>query len=268
VPEHEELNARIPAYVREELDPSDRLELETHLGGCPQCAARLESARLLAGAMRDAGEELFAGHPDELTLRQHALDLLPAGAGAIDRHLASCAACALEVSVWKRGAVAAPGLSWKQLLTAAAGVAIGIGVVLALRQPPVPSPVPAPATAEATGPAPFLLLQGPLRGEGRPPVLSVPDDAPYLLIAVSPLIPSDAPDETAFRLEIRVPGGGPSWSVDLPAGRIREEVRTAGILVLPVPAAALPAGVYDLRLLEASDPVGPPIIDWRFEIAP
>jgi hypothetical protein len=270
MPEHEDRVAQIPAYARGDLDPEDRLKLEDHLSRCPQCSSRAESARLLVQAMRGAGEDLFAGHPDGMRLREHALGLGPDDAGAIDRHLSSCASCALEVSVWKRGAVAGKGRAagWKHLAAAAAGIAVGIGLVLALRQPSAPVPAPHPAPAAAAGPVPFLLLQGPLRGEEGPPALSIPADAPYLLLAVSPLVPSDAAEDKPFRLEIRPPGGAPSWSIDLPAGRIRQEVRMAGILALPVPAAALPSGVYDLRLLEASDPAGPPIMDWRFEIAP
>jgi hypothetical protein len=115
---------------------------------------------------------------------------------------------------------------------------------------------------------PLLLLHGPLRGDERLPALSFPGDASYLLVGISPGLPASAPADRLFRVELRPADAGPAWSIELTSGRILREMSDTGILLLPVPATVLPPGVYDLRLLEASDPVGPPIMEWHFEIVP
>ena len=92
----------------------------------------------LEEAIREGGEDLFAPHPPGAALRRFARSRALDDDGGVGRHVAACAACALEAEAW-RGLEAAGGVQglvpsrrprapW---LAAAAGFVLGVALAAA-----------------------------------------------------------------------------------------------------------------------------------------
>jgi len=284
---HQVLQEEIPAYIARRLEGDTLRALEAHLADCPECTEKVRTGRALVSAMRAGGEELFAGHPDETTLREYAFGKSGADAGKIARHLATCASCELEVSAWKlreestRRGLAPPGLRAPARaapsarfhpLSLAAGLLVGVGAVLLLRpefSPRAGAPAvttPGAPALEWHGAAQLIVLTSPLRGEALLPAYRLDGNRPFVLFAVQPALADGAPDDATYRFEIL--GSGPSaiWSSDLTASEIRRHLEVSQVVTFPVPSHLLPPGRYTFQLGGREAAQAQPLLEIHFEV--
>jgi hypothetical protein len=261
--------------------------MEEHLAECETCREIVATAKEFAAMIREGGEVLFEPHPRELELREHATGTAGPGSSRLERHLAACATCRLEVEAWKArdphqgsrgdGKARAPSFSWiVPSLTAAAGVILGVGITVLLSPHPGSIRV-APAPAQiSTGPqetwrgdSPLYVLPGTVRGVEETPIPTwiLGKEDSRLSIGVRPSLTDEIPDAALFRLEMRPVGGGAIWSIEMTAARMREHLKTAEVVHVTLPAEPLLPGEYEFTIAPAGSPAAPPIYRARVRIA-
>jgi len=105
----------LPWYVNGTLDPGETAEFENHLPSCDTCTRESAVMEQLVSRLRDAGAGALADHPEPSSLlaavsgEEADVELAPAEARDVRRHLALCFACRTELA-WIRGqAVATDG---------------------------------------------------------------------------------------------------------------------------------------------------------------
>jgi len=76
-------------------------------------------------------------------------------------------------------------------------------------------------------------------------------------VASQAAIPRDARDADLYRFEIGPAGGTVTWSQEITAAAIREQLTRTEVVTLLVPAAALPPGRHELRLVSVDRPQTP-----------
>jgi hypothetical protein len=172
-------HALLPWYVNATLDAGERAAFETHLPGCVSCREELLLLRALRDAVRRHGEDFFLPHPEPERLVTELLEGLPEPeGGAVRRHVALCATCAVESRLVREDrararpplAGAAPAAPWRRIVPWAAAAAVVAGVAVGLWQRPGPAVRPS-EIVEA-------YYVEPSRRDAGSVVLSVPPSAP------------------------------------------------------------------------------------------
>lgn len=264
--EHEEIQHDLPAYAASRLEGPALVRLERHVRDCAECLEMLDTFAGIAEAIGRDGEDLFAPHPSETALREFAGR--PSGARSDDvaRHVAGCAACALEAEFWsRRPAGAAPARrasrrpSWGSLGLASAA-ALAAGFLLAAFLGPGGRP-PAPSGGSAGGPETeagieagrLLVLPRALRGEGSVVSYRLDTKQAFVVIASPAPIPGAAGPGERYLFEIARGGEAAAWSRSMTAAEIRGRMTEgAEFVTLLVPARALAPGRYEFRLRPAA----------------
>jgi len=85
-------------YVEDMLAPDEKLQTETHLGACPECARRVMALRDTINRLKK-GKEVFCPEPWEI------YEFVERGKpeGVISRHVKLCSACLAEVQTYEAG---------------------------------------------------------------------------------------------------------------------------------------------------------------------
>jgi hypothetical protein len=298
MPGHEEYAEQIADYAAERLSEADRRRLEDHLAACVECSEVASTWKRLGPAIRKDGERLLSPHPDVKSLADYALGAGRAANLQIARHLASCASCELEVSGWRlkqagerarpkgAAALAAGGAPYRtrigalfasrHVLSLAAGLAIGVGLAVTLMPPPPPPALApeagapeagAPAAAlQWGGPAQMLVL-GQLRGGAGAATLRVAAEPAYVVLALQPIVPDEAPGDEKYRCRLIGPTGAASWSAETTAQRVRVELERSDMVAFAVPAGVLQAGRHRMICGPATpSPDQAPALDIPFDV--
>ncbi len=112
------------------------------------------------------------------------------------------------------------------------------------------------------------LLPGGARGGAIREGPTISADQAGILLAVAPSSQVVARDAERYRFEI-LSGTTMAWSWEMTGGEIRRFLRSAqGAVILSVPAASLPPGRYQVRLVRAGSPAEAALFVDRFEIVP
>ncbi len=286
MPEHEELQADIPAYVTSRLEANALERLERHLADCEICSEMAACWKAIAAGIREGGEDLFTPHPDPLTLKNYALCRIKQDRNDIARHVASCPSCELEIEAWKarpempadaaRGARSRPGRVprggfLQPAFLVAAGLVLGMGLSLVVlrTQPHLdPRALSGTATLEHGGMVPLWVLPGPLRGTTPTASFTVPAGDPQVLIVVRPALPPDASPNDAYLWEIVATDGATVWSYEASDSQIRSSLETSDVATLAVPTAPLSAGTYELSLARISPGPRQGLLQIPFRVLP
>jgi hypothetical protein len=266
--EHEDLQMNLPAYAASRLEGAAAKRMEDHLRECAGCREMADSLRGFGNAIREGGTALMEPHPSEEEIRGYARDEPVSDRGRIERHLAVCATCSLEVETWKRGSgalfsrsrPAAGGLSrWGSVaLATAAGLVIGFGIASLLNDSSGPGPSVSPTQGlqeKVLSAGPLLILPRALRGEGLAVTYRIDPKQEFVVMACPVSIPEDAAPEARFRYEIRGSGGQVVWAREMTAEAVREHLNsTAEAVTLLAPTSALEPGRYVFSLSSADKP--------------
>lgn len=271
--EHRHFQLDLADYATGRLDPGRARAVGEHVRGCPRCARWLEGVGRLSEVLGREGEDLLSPHPDPRALREIAERGGRPGDPDLERHLASCAVCSLQVEGWRRrlagesgaGAVSR-GRSPRPavLLALAAGLLVGWGLAaVGLGRPAAPAAPPQEAPARPgpgggaegrivarfpDGSLPLIHLMA-LRGTVESRTFEVGAGAPFISTLVSASIPPEVPDGEMLRAVIERKGGRAVWtSRPEPAHRLRRRLERLEVLSYVVPGAALAPGRYELAL--------------------
>jgi anti-sigma factor RsiW len=267
--EHEDLQMDLPAYAASRLEGAAAQRMEDHLKECAGCREMAESLREFGNAIREGGAALMEPHPSEAEIKGYARGESVSDRGRIERHLAVCATCSLEVESWKRGSGAlfdsrskptAGGLHrWGSVaLASAAGLVIGFGVARLVNDASAPPPSVSPTQGlqeRVPSAGPLLILPRALRGEGLAVTYRIDPKQEFVVMACSVSIPDDAPPDARFRYEIRDSGGRVVWAREITAEAVREHLNsTAEAVTLLAPTSVLEPGRYVFSLSPADKP--------------
>jgi len=265
--EHEDLQEDLPAYAAGRLEGAVTERLEAHLRECEGCREMVDTLKEFASALREGGEALFEPHPAESALKSYARGEAIAEHGRIERHLAVCATCSLEVEAWKRGGSVAsgtvltrvggglPGWGFVALATAA-GLVVGFGIAELRRasppSPPVVAQGPAPGELQA---GPLLILPRVLRGDEAKVRYRIDPKQALVVIVCPASIPDQAAPEASFRYAMRNASGQVVWARDMTAAAIREHLGgVAEEVTLLAPTSSLASGQYVFSLSSIDRP--------------
>ncbi|MGH9750321.1 MAG: zf-HC2 domain-containing protein [Candidatus Polarisedimenticolia bacterium] len=287
MPGHDEYQEEIAAHAAGRLDEGARKNLEAHLAACQECADVATTWQAVAAGIRQSDDSLFGPHPAPSCLRRHAAGVRVEESASVVRHLESCPACALEVSVWRAGgarvgsgsstaSTGAPATGirrrpWRSVGGAlAAGVLIGLAIPALLHRAARDTVTPAPPSPASGwgGPVQLLVLNEPLRGEADVPEHRVSTSAPWIVIATRPAVPVNAAPDDLFRFEIVGAGSRVVWDVDVRTDWIEQQLRSAEVVTLAVAATDLPPCRYRLRVRPSSGAAEPLLSQVPFEILP
>ena len=262
--DHEEARRALADREAGQLADGDRLRVEEHLAACEGCRRIAMDMKDLGEAIREGGEDLFAPHPSGATLRQFARSQPLDEDGGVGRHVAACAACALEAEAW-RALDAAGGVqglmpsrrSRVPWLAAAAGFILGVALAAAW--------FAGGGTATGTPPAAprHVVLPGSVRGGPVAATVELSPREQYVLLSVPLAIPDAFPEGAVVRFEVAEAGGVVAWSTELTAAEVRSRLAQAEVVTLVVPTAVLPSGP---RVLRISSPAGGWLAEWPLEI--
>ena len=267
--EHEDLQMNLPAYAASRLEGVAAKRMEDHLKECAGCREMAESLRGFGNALREGGAALMEPHPSEAEIRGYARDEPVSDRGRIERHLAVCATCWLEVETWKRGSGAlfdsrskptAGGFHrWGSVaLATAAGLVIGFGIARLLEDSSAPGPSVSPTQGlqeRVLSAGPLLILPRALRGEGMAVTYRIDPKQEFVVMACPVSIPDDATPDARFRYEIRGSGGRVVWALEMTAEAVREHLdSTAEAVTLLAPTSVLEPGRYVFSLSPADKP--------------
>jgi Putative zinc-finger len=276
---HQEIEELLADYVAARLSADQRRFVEGHLADCASCRDAVDDLEAIGASVAAQGEAMFGTHPEPGALRQFAA---ADGAGAdpaIERHIAACASCGLEVEFWRRRSARRPAgpeaeapsrrLGWTAIGAAAAAAAIaGILVGMLIERSSRPSVATSPSEVAPSGPAPEVAAAAPilhvlpaiLRGAETTPLVWMLDPSEMQIAAAVPLaLPSGVDDAENVRFELRRTGGAPVWSFAMSAEQVRRHLQSAEMVNLPaIPTAVLPAGNYEF-VVHAADAAAAPI---------
>ncbi|MCI0656633.1 MAG: zf-HC2 domain-containing protein [Acidobacteria bacterium] len=259
----------LPAYAASRLEGAAAKRMEDHLRECAGCREMAESLREFGDAIREGGAALMEPHPSEAEIRGYARGESVSDRGRIERHLAVCATCSLEVETWKRGSGAlfdsrskpkVGGLHrWGSVaLASAAGLVIGFGMARLLNDASAPGPSVSPTQdlqERVLTAGPLLILPRALRGEGLAVTYRIDPKQEFVAMACPVSIPDDATPDDRFRYEIRGSGGQVVWAREMTAEAIREHLNsTAEAVTLLAPTSVLEPGRYLFSLSPADKP--------------
>jgi anti-sigma factor RsiW len=267
--EHEDLQMDLPAYAASRLEGAAAKRMEDHLRECASCREMAESLQEFGKAIRVDGAVLMEPHPTEAEIRSYARGEKASDRGRIERHLAVCATCTLEVETWKRGhgarsdahstPIAGGHQRWGSVaLAAAAGLVIGFGVARLLNDASAPPASIRPtegAQERVLSAGPLLILPRALRGEGVAVTYRIDPKQEFVVMACPISIPDNAAPDTRFRYEIRDSGGQVVWSREMTAEAVREHLNSmAEAVTLLAPTSVLEPGEYVFSLSPVDKP--------------
>lgn len=282
---HDAIRDEIPEFLAGRLAPADARRVEAHLEACTGCRDLVASLREVVLGFESGGLELLTPHPAPESLRQLASG--DAADAAVMRHVETCASCSLEVEMLAAGEPQARVLPFRAKsrpvsvagrsrrvfgipASLAAGLMVGLGLGVLYR--PISGPQPRPAASSGqtvpawSGPVTLLMLERPLRGDATLAAVTVSAGQPYVPLAMAPVVPESAGDDTRFRFEIRDARGDLSWSAELRAADIRTQIRAAAVVTFLVPSGSLPAGRHLMAVRPANPVEAPPILEIPFEV--
>ena len=295
---HDEIREHLADLISSRIEPDQRRRVEAHLAGCTECRELVKDLEEMRKQVREAGESIFEPHPDPSALHRIGSGERGAQDTQIERHLAACPTCRLEVEAWKRiqaskgparltpGGVtrlepsARPAASALWIgLSAAAGIVLGCLVTLLIVSSKTPRLHPPPSggspTADHQASIPTLqpvlhVLPELLRDEQIPVQKWVLDPAePYVSVAVPLTLPVKASDAERFRFEmVRAGQEEAVWSSEMTAARIREHLKASDLVSLSVILPrSLEAGSYEFRMLSSDTPDRPPLYRAGIELS-
>ena len=267
--EHEDLQLDLPAYAASRLEGVAAKRMEDHIRECESCQEMAESLREFGKAIREGGAELLEPHPAEVEIGSYARGEMVSDRGRIERHLAVCATCSLEVETWRRGGDAWSGArsvraaggrqGWGSLaLASAAGLVVGFALARLLNDASAPGPSVRTAQSfqqrvGSTGP--LLILPRALRGEGVGVTYRIDPKQELVVMACPISIPGDAAPDARFRYEIQGSSGQVVWSQEMTAEAVREHLNgIAEAVTLLVPTSSLEPGEYVFSLSSVNQP--------------
>ncbi|MBI3448979.1 MAG: zf-HC2 domain-containing protein [Acidobacteria bacterium] len=271
---HDEAAAILVDALPGRLTPAVRARVRGHLEECEECREVLETIEVLRGAP----EHLSVDTIVELATKE--------GSHA---HLATCTACAGEVTACRASIAAAraqtkrlhpfiPAAIAATLTVAVLGYPAYLGVVelpRARQQAPTPQAPRTEARTEAPatvvpdrGEVVLALYLGATRGgQGSAPTIQLNPRAHFVTLLLEPVAPRAAADAEPLLFEIRDRGGHVVWSSETTAGAIRDGHGSQDrLLTLLVPVSTLPPGTYTLSLGRIGQGSGERLIESPFEI--
>src|SRR5262245_7201075 len=116
------------------------------------------------------------------------------------------------------------------------------------------------------GPVRLFALTSPVRGEMSIQSIRLDPEEPYVLVSLRPILESTA-EADVYRFFIQGMDGRETWSAEQTAGEIRQQLKSSGALIFPIPSKLLAPGRHELRVIRQANPQEP-ILQILFEIIP
>ena len=302
---HEDAAALLHDFHYGQIDGARRHEIEEHLDGCEECRALSRTYRVLHATLNH--DQRAKDHPSSEEIVAYAVDrsgLDPGAALRVADHVKSCTVCSDAVEKTRQvhaSVLARPGtgrprrwsLQRSGVRVALAAALAGLALLIiadaylrfgSLREAQAQLQARAARVDELTssldqardelgrveswgGAVDLTVLSSALRDETAAPVIRLREDQPHAPLVVELDLAAFELDIDAFGFEIHRAHGGPIWSVDLSADRVRESVESLGVVSFLVPAAELPPGDYKLRVVARGDPAAAPVLAVSFEVS-
>ena len=225
---HQEIDDQeiIERYVRKQLAAEERRAFEEHFFGCEECFEKLQATERFVAGVRDAGSRgLLEGSSADVTpARNWGAWVFPALAAS------SCAAVALAVLAGWTLLFQMPRLR-QQLSRASADLSAQREAIAALQKQVVSS-------AEAETNVPLVMLQATRDAQALPNDAVVSPKAKHLTLWIEVL----SSTASTFLLEIAAADGHHIQAFE------NLKRNTYGALVISLPAEALQAGIYTVKL--------------------
>ena len=216
----------IERYVRNQLAGEERRAFEEHFFGCEECFEKLQATERFVAGVRDAGSRgLLEGNSADVTpARNWGASVFPALAAS------SCAAVALAVLAGWTLLFQMPRLR-RQLNRASADLSAQREAIATLQKQIASS-------SQAETNVPLVMLQATRDAQALPNDAVVSPEAKHVTLWI------EAPSSTAstFLLEIAGADGHQIQALE----KIKRN--TYGALVISLPAEALQAGIYTVKL--------------------
>ncbi len=245
---HEEARLLLSDLALGGLADENAAELCDHLVECASCRRELAFIETLIEELREAGEEILAGHPDSEDLAAFGLGDAPMESGrraGIERHLKICRQCREELDMVRRAARADyPAVAQRSGARRNWLVAALLLVIVALAWPAYRGIFRQERPHLVVHSGQLLNLPEPgLAQRGEVPVLALADDLSHLPVAVAWDLEIRGDQDLLFSLA-ELPSGSEIWSERGRASRFFDAGLQA--LSLMVPAGGLDAGTYEL----------------------
>lgn len=302
--EHEEAQRLLADRSHGRLAEAVQRDLAAHLSACGKCGSLSETYEMLRASLATAA---VAEHPTSEEIVAYALrsgDLTGEDLARLAAHARACDPCAGEVAAVAEADAAAGSLGGRPpsgflrflLRPGPAAALTAAGLLLVMGYPAFLGLVRLPELRRAQqeaqdrvaaltgeldgarrslqefadwdGPAQWLTLRRPRRGEAPRNLISLQPDQPYLQVAVRPLLGEEVQDDARFLARIEDEDGREIWAAELRASQIREHVAADGVVVLPVRSALLPPGGYRFRLVSSERTEVEPAFEASFQILP
>jgi anti-sigma factor RsiW len=250
---HEQAQSDIPAYLAGRLGDDDRARLEAHLTSCEECSDLVEDLRSFGGALAGHGEALFEPHPQPEELARHSRGEFAGDKARLERHLAVCATCRLEVAVREpidaeRPASSQPviaGSRARALPLARAALLLASGIVLGV----LLAPIVGGQRASSDGPIHIPVLARPTRSVSAPTRILVRPGQAEVVLAVPFDQGNPRPDTESIEIQVRATEGRVAYSLHRTLGLLRQATDASGILPLSIDRTLLPPGSYQVVVI-------------------
>ena len=255
---HEEIRFHLAAYLARRLPEAESSQMDAHLAMCDDCEDLVSSLRVFGDAVARHGDALFDPHPAPGDLERVARGEPVHDMERLQRHLAVCAACQLEMEgppsparSEGRSAPATPVAAtplWvragKAASLLAAGLAAGLllDVLVERRQPSWNGPIDLPVLNRMT------------RSEAPITRILARPGQKALVIALPLEAPGDRPETETLQLQVLATDGSAVYTLREPLGRLRHHADSSGIIPLMIESRRLPLGRYEVILTGAGGP--------------
>jgi len=269
--EHTRLRESIADFVSGRLETGPEREVALHVAECSDCAELVAVARTLRRGAAEGGRDLQQDHLDVETLTTYALGERGSDAG-IERHLATCSSCSVEVEVW-REQKSAPGFGLESssrpvgrsafrpyqiaLAAALAGLLLGAGLTGLLQDG---------SDSAWSGAISMTVLERPLRGDEPAVQVRIAPGQPYVLVGAAASVPQQIADDERVRFELLRADDTVAWSHELAVLELRGPLEETGVMPFLVPASVLEPGTYRARLV-LRRPGADTMFDAPFEVS-